>query len=304
MPGMSNYKLSILIPTYNRLNLFKETLNSIIPQAQDKNIHIAIVDDGSTEGNYEYALELSRKYFFIEVARHEKNLGLAAAKNTLLGMAKGKYSLFFDSDDLLLQGAVDKILELIDLETAEVYVLNTYRQKGKKFKFKVFPENKKDLELLKSFIDGDFSEALYLIQTKHAQKILCNPKLRVKEDLVQKVCYLLFYKVKIINQPFAIIRDNPQRLRKASAYYFEYALIAVEDLFNKLPSKYKVLKPYAMGKTYFELAKMAYRSNFLDEAQKFLKEAKVYLPSLNKDLKYLKLRIKLVLKNLLSDGHC
>ena len=85
---MSNYKLSILIPTYNRLDLFKETLNSIIPQAQGKPVHIAIVDDGSTEGNYEYALELSKKYLFIEVARHEKNLGVGVARNTLLGLLK------------------------------------------------------------------------------------------------------------------------------------------------------------------------------------------------------------------------
>ena len=296
---MSNYKLSILIPTYNRLELFKETLNSILPQAQGKPVHIAIVDDGSTEGNYEYAFELSKKYPFIEVAKHEKNLGVASAKNTLLGLAKGRYLFFFDSDDLLLQGAMDKILELIDSGIAEVYVLNTYRQKGKKLKFKVFLENKKGLELLKAFLDGAFSEALYLIQTKHALNILCNPNLRVKEDLAQKACYLLFHKVKIINQPFAIIRDNPQRLRRVSTYYFAHAIAAVEDLFNRLPSEYQALKPYALGKTYLELAKMAYRSRFFIEAQKFLEETKNYLPVLSKDFKYLKLKVKLILRKVI-----
>jgi len=297
---MSNYKLSILIPTYNRLDLFKETLNSIIPQAQGKPVHIAIVDDGSTEGNYEYALELSKKYLFIEVARHEKNLGLASAKNTLLGLAKGRYLLFFDSDDLLLQGAMDKILELIDSEIAEVYVLNTYRQKGKKLKFKPFPENKKGLELLKAFLDGAFSEALYLIQTKHALNILCNPNLRVKEDLAQKACYLLFHKVKIINQPFAIIRDNPQRLRKVSDYYFQNAIDAIEDLFKRLPSEYQCFKPFAYAKTYLDLEKRAYLNGNLAKAKDFLKKAIECYPEIRKDLKYWKLRFKILFKNFLK----
>ena len=293
---MSNYKLSILIPTYNRLELFKETLNSILPQAQGKSIHIAIVDDGSTEGNYEYAFELSKKYPFIEVARHEKNLGVGSAKNTLLGLAKGRYLLFFDSDDLLLQGAMDKILELIDSEIAEVYVLNTYRQKGKKLKFKPFPENKKGLELLKAFLDGAFSEALYLIQTKHALNILCNPNLRVKEDLAQKACYLLFHKVKIINQPFAIIRDNPQRLRKVSDYYFQNAIDAIEDLFKRLPSEYQCFKPFAYAKTYLDLGKRAYLNGDLAKAKDFLKKAIECYPEIRKDLKYWKLRVKIFFK--------
>jgi glycosyltransferase involved in cell wall biosynthesis len=67
-----NYKLSILIPTYNRLDLFKETLTSILKQVENEPVEIVIVDDGSTERNYEHALEISKKYPFVEVQRHEK----------------------------------------------------------------------------------------------------------------------------------------------------------------------------------------------------------------------------------------
>jgi glycosyltransferase involved in cell wall biosynthesis len=295
MSSNTHYKVSILIPTYNRLNLFIDTMNSIIPQVVEKQIHVAIVDDGSTEKNYEYALELKKNYPFIEVVRHEKNLGLASAKNTLLKLAKGDYLLFFDSDDLLLPGAVEKILKIIDSGFVDVYVLNTYRQKGRKLKFKYFPCNMNGLELLKAFLDGKFSEALYLIKTEKAKQIHCNSSLRVKEDLAQKACYLLFYKVKVINEPFAIIRDNPQRLRNISDYYFTHAISAVDDLFNRLPQQYQVLKSYALGKTYLELAKMAYKNSLYHEAEKFLKEAKTVLPELNWDFKYLKLKIKLSL---------
>jgi len=294
------YKLSILIPTYNRLNLLKETLNSITTQTQGKPVHVAVVDDGSNEGNYEYVLELSKKYSFIEVVRHEKNLGVGLARNILLQMAKGDYLLFLDSDDLLLDGALNEILNLINSKTAEVYVLNSYRQKGKKLKFKSFPEGLTKVELLKYFLDGAFSEALYLVKTGIAKKIPFNPNLKVREDLGPKACYLLFNKIKIINKPFAIIRDNPQRLRRTSNYYFEHAITSVEDLFSRLPSEYQVLKPYVFGKTYLELAKIAYRSGLFLEAQKFLEEAKNYIPELSKNFMFLKFKAKLIFKRLFN----
>jgi len=294
----NKYKLSILIPTYNRLNLFKETLKSIIPQAQEKPVHIAIVDDGSTEGNYEYVLELRKRYPFIEVVKHEKNLGVGSARNTLLQMAKGDYLLFLDSDDLLLDRALNEMLNLIDSKTAEVYVLNSYRQKEEKLKFKSFPEGLTKVELLKCFLDRAFSEALYLIKTEIAKKISFNPNLKVREDLGPKVCYLLFNKIKIINKPLAIIRDSPQRLRRTPNYYFEHAIASVEDLFSRLPSEYQILKPYAFGNTYLELAKMAYKGRLFFEAEKFLEEAKNFLPELNKNFNFLKLKAKLIFKKI------
>ncbi len=114
-----NYKLSILVPTYNRLDLFKETLSSILKQVDNEPVEIVIVDDGSTERNYEYALEISKKYPFVEVQRHEKNLGVGQARNTLLSLAKGEYLVFIDSDDLLMDGALKKMLRTY-LELAKI----------------------------------------------------------------------------------------------------------------------------------------------------------------------------------------
>jgi glycosyltransferase involved in cell wall biosynthesis len=245
-----NYKLSILIPTYNRLDLFKETLISILKQVDNEPVEIVIVDDGSTERNYEYALEIGKIYPFVEVQRHEKNLGVGQARNTLLSLAKGDYLVFIDSDDLLMDGALKKMLNLIASNEAECYVLNSYREKGGKLKFKPFPVDKKGLSLLKACIDGAFSEALYLIKTEGARKYPFNPDLRVREDFAPQACYLFFSSFKIINKPFVIYRDHPQRLRKVADYYFELALASVDDLFNRLPAPYQSLKPYALARAY------------------------------------------------------
>jgi len=291
-----DYKLSILVPTYNRLSLFEETLASILSQIKDEPVHLAIVDDGSTEGNYELALELSQKYPFIEVGRHKKNLGVGQTRNTLLRMAKGEYSLFFDSDDLLLEESLKEMLTLIMSNEAECYVLNTYRQKKKKLKFKPFPEDKSSLSLLEAYIDGAFSEALYLIRTEVAKKYPCNPNLRVREDFAQKACYLLFTNFKVVNKPFAIIREHPFRLRKMADYYFEHALASVDDLFSRLPEAYQSLKPYALAKTYFDLSKKAYHTGSYEKAMEYLKMSLKCYPELKRSFKTLKLLAKIYSK--------
>ena len=291
-----NYKLSILVPTYNRLDLFKETLSSILKQVENEPVEIVIVDDGSTERNYEYALEISKKYPFVEVQRHKKNLRVGQARNTLLSQAKGEYLVFIDSDDLLMNGALKKMLNLIDSNGAECYVLNSYREKGKKLKFKPFPVDKKGLSLLKAYIDGAFSEALYLIKTEVARKYPFNPYLRVREDFAPKACYLVLANSKVINEPFVIIRDHPQRLRKVADYYFEHALTSVEDLFNRLPDPYQSLKPYALARTYLELAKIAYKSELYDKARAYLQKSIESYPEFRQSFKYFKLQTKIYFK--------
>jgi glycosyltransferase involved in cell wall biosynthesis len=291
-----NYKLSILIPTYNRLELFKETLTSILKQVDNEPVEIVIVDDGSTERNYEYALEISKKYPFVKVQRHEKNLGVGQARNTLLSLAKGEYLVFIASDDLLMDGALKKMLNLIASNGAECYVLNSYREKWKKLKFKPFPVDKKGLSLLKAYIDGAFSEALYLIKTEVARKYPVNPDLRVREDFSPKACYLVLANSKVINEPFVIIRDHPQRLRKVADYYFEHALTSVEDLFNRLPEPYQNLKPYALARTYLELAKIAYKSGLYDKARVYLHKSIESYPEFRRSFQYFKLQTKIYFK--------
>jgi glycosyltransferase involved in cell wall biosynthesis len=291
-----NYKLSILVPTYNRLDLFKETLSSILKQVDNEPVEIVIVDDGSTERNYEYALEISKKYPFVKVQRHEKNLGVGEARNTLLSLAKGEYLVFIASDDLLMDGALKKMLNLIASNGAECYVLNSYREKGKKLKFKPFPVDKKGLSLLKAYIDGAFSEALYLIKTEVARKYPFNLDLRVREDFAPKACYLVLANSKVINEPFVIIRDHPQRLRKMADYYFEHALASVDDLFNRLPDPYQCLKPYALARTYLELAKIAYKSELYDKARVYLQKSIESYPELRRSFQYFKLQTKIYFK--------
>jgi glycosyltransferase involved in cell wall biosynthesis len=93
-------KVSIIIPTYNRLPMVKEAVDSVL--AQDfEDFELMVVDDGSTDGT---ADEMKRYGGRVRLLRHSENRGVSAARNRGILNAKGKYIAFLDSDDLWVKG--------------------------------------------------------------------------------------------------------------------------------------------------------------------------------------------------------
>ncbi len=88
--------VSVIIPTYNRSDLLKRALNSVLRQTfQD--FEVIVVDDGSTDNT---ALVMSNFYGpHIRYIRQPKNSGVAAARNRGLREARGEFIAFLDSDD-------------------------------------------------------------------------------------------------------------------------------------------------------------------------------------------------------------
>ena len=101
-------KLSILIPAYNVERWLPRCLNSILSQVED-DIEIVIVDDGSTDTTLQCANEFAEKRNDIRVfSKH--NEGVGAARNYLLDKACGEFIWFVDSDDYIVEGALQHIL--------------------------------------------------------------------------------------------------------------------------------------------------------------------------------------------------
>lgn len=74
-------------------------------------MEILLVDDGATDETPGICDRLAREDSRIRVF-HRENGGLAAARNTGLENARGKYVCFVDSDDYLLPGALDALWEI------------------------------------------------------------------------------------------------------------------------------------------------------------------------------------------------
>lgn len=91
-------KLSIIIPCYNHGAYLGDALESVAAQSFD-DLEIIVVDDGSTEPDTIALLDtLSRSG--TRVIR-TANRGVAAARNSGINSAAGRYILPLDADDLL-----------------------------------------------------------------------------------------------------------------------------------------------------------------------------------------------------------
>jgi hypothetical protein len=86
--------ISVIIPTYNRLSLLKETLASV-RSAGESGYEIIVVDDGSTDGTREYIAERGDLTLIAQ-----ENAGPSMARNHGAKVARGDYLAFLDSDDL------------------------------------------------------------------------------------------------------------------------------------------------------------------------------------------------------------
>lgn len=86
--------ISIVIPTHNRKDKILETIQSAQRQTFT-DYEIVVVDDGSTDGTYEYLSELNLPIILLK----KENGGVSSARNFGIKHAKGKYIAFLDSDD-------------------------------------------------------------------------------------------------------------------------------------------------------------------------------------------------------------
>jgi glycosyltransferase involved in cell wall biosynthesis len=100
---------SIIVPTYNRADLIKKTLDSLLAQ-QYELFEIIVVDDGSTDNTEEIVGAIKDP----RIAYYKKNNAeRAAARNFGAAVAKGDFVNFFDSDDIALPNHLQEAAVLI-----------------------------------------------------------------------------------------------------------------------------------------------------------------------------------------------
>ena len=102
-------KVSVIIPVYNGAEFLVSSMRSIMEQSY-RDLEIIVVDDGSTDNSYEIAQKLAEEDNRIQIIRQE-NSGVSAARNNGIAQAKGEYITFVDADDLLVENAVEVMVD-------------------------------------------------------------------------------------------------------------------------------------------------------------------------------------------------
>lgn len=91
---------SVIIPTYNRADFLKISVESVFRQTF-RGFELIIVDDGSTDNTANLVKELSSKDNRANLTRYiyQNHQGVSFARNKGISLAQGKFICFLDSDD-------------------------------------------------------------------------------------------------------------------------------------------------------------------------------------------------------------
>lgn len=88
-----------MTPVYKAARYIEETIRSVQAQTY-KDWELLLIDDCSPDNSGEIIERLAQADARIRYHRLEQNSGAAVARNTAIGMARGEYLAFLDSDDL------------------------------------------------------------------------------------------------------------------------------------------------------------------------------------------------------------
>lgn len=104
----SDNLISVVLPTYNRAESTKKTIESVLSQTYEE-LEVLVIDDASCDNTAEMVLECSDSR--VQLYQHSTNKGGSAARNTGIRNADGDFIAFIDSDDTWKQSKLQIQLE-------------------------------------------------------------------------------------------------------------------------------------------------------------------------------------------------
>jgi GT2 family glycosyltransferase/glycosyltransferase involved in cell wall biosynthesis len=95
---------SIVILTYNNLDLTRQCLESIFQKTETPEYEIILVDNNSEDGTQAYLKTLAAEHANVHLVLNSVNLGFATGNNQGAALATGEYLVFLNNDTVVTQG--------------------------------------------------------------------------------------------------------------------------------------------------------------------------------------------------------
>jgi GT2 family glycosyltransferase/glycosyltransferase involved in cell wall biosynthesis/Flp pilus assembly protein TadD len=130
-----NPLVSVILTTFNRPDMLKEAINSIINQSY-KHFEIIVVNDAGIDVSS--IIESFNQPENILYLRHETNKGVAASRNTGINTARGKYIAYLDDDDIFYPDHIQTLMDFLETTPYRIAFTDAYRayQEKKDGKYK------------------------------------------------------------------------------------------------------------------------------------------------------------------------
>lgn len=109
-------RVSVVIPTFNRLHVLPQAIDSVQQQTMS-DLELLVVDDGSDDGTGDFVQSLDDPR--VRYVRIESRSGAPAARNAGIRAARGSFHALLDSDDEWLPCKLERQLECMDRVEAD-----------------------------------------------------------------------------------------------------------------------------------------------------------------------------------------
>lgn len=132
-------RFSVIVPVYNVQNYLCACVKSVVEQPGPADWECILVDDGSTDQSGAMCEALAAECPGV-VALHQKNKGLAGARNTGIAAARGEWLLFLDSDDYWPAGMLQSLRAALEANPGYDWYAGRYLQYNEEEKELVEPQ--------------------------------------------------------------------------------------------------------------------------------------------------------------------
>lgn len=195
--------ISILVPIYNVEKYIERCARSIFEQTY-RDIEYIFVDDCTPDNSIEILKIVLQDYphrkEHIRIISHEKNRGLAAARNTGVNNCQTDFLMHVDSDDYLEKRAVELLVNKQKTTNADIVSGGAFKETKEGQQLILEPDYKDKeemlLNVLKATLDHVIWRRLIRLSLYKDHQIACEEGVNVGEDM-QVLPKLVFYAKKI-----------------------------------------------------------------------------------------------------------
>lgn len=233
---MKQNLISIIIPLHNGADTINRAVKSVLNGTfYHDMIEVIIVENGSTDQSFEIAQKLATENSNIRVYQSDK--GTSFARNLGIEKSKGKWLIFLDADDYLVESNLNIIIENLITNPTDLCVYNY--EKGSK-EIELFSEEVELINDLNPFIVRFLSEPTKYMTVwgkafnKHLIDELglkFNTNLRVSEDSDFYLRFLLaMHSLTLYPQTlYHYSIDSPSTMRTFSSDKLEGYIVSLDE---------------------------------------------------------------------------
>lgn len=296
---MSLPLVSVVIPTYNRVELVQQAIDSVLAQSYPQ-LEVIVVDDGSSDGtgamlNAQYGQQIHYLW--------QANQGESVARNRGIAVANGEYIAFLDSDDQWLPTKIERQVEAMECAKdisvigCQAYLIDV---EGKPIKnaslFTDLPETGVSLE--RSLLVNTFGGGSIALMRSHLLRQLggFDPTIRFGEDWDLWLRVLINGgKLEVLPEPLARVRrhrhtqchlpspENTERVLYDHLRLLQKAFDSLAPLSDTL----QCLRARSLGRQYLEASFAGFAWQKPIEALQWLQHAYQQDPGIWRNARYL-----------------